>query len=356
MGAFVVKNRLPDSVTQVSNLFIDKYMPSANGSFVKVYLYLLRHSASNTSEELSLHTIADLFENTESDILRAFRYWEREGLLAMETSEDGSVRSLELLPLGENSQSEVSNETAATQERDVIRTANPAPKKMPTISSVPGMPEYDPLELSVLSEDTEIKEAATIVETMMGAPMTPPYQQLIVYFMSELGFSIELTAFAFETAFSKGKKAPRYIEKIGMNWAEKQIHTVEEADQESTSFHTLYNIIRTNLGMDGNLTPAQRAIIDKWDAYHFSDTVLAEACKRTILNTGKASLPYTDSILKHWHEAGITRLSDIEKLDKGHKVTAEKKVVKGKNRFQDFPQREYSNSEYESLEKQLLSK
>ena len=30
-------------VTVVSNEFIDRYMPSANGAFVKVYLYLLRH-------------------------------------------------------------------------------------------------------------------------------------------------------------------------------------------------------------------------------------------------------------------------------------------------------------------------
>ena len=28
--------------TVISNIFIDRYMPQANGSYVKVYLYLLR--------------------------------------------------------------------------------------------------------------------------------------------------------------------------------------------------------------------------------------------------------------------------------------------------------------------------
>ena len=38
-----LKNRLPVNVTMVSNEFIDTYMAAANGEYVKVFLYLLRH-------------------------------------------------------------------------------------------------------------------------------------------------------------------------------------------------------------------------------------------------------------------------------------------------------------------------
>ena len=55
--------------TAVSNYFIDTLMPQANGEFVKIYLYLLRCvSAGHIS--LSVSEMADLFNQTEADILR----------------------------------------------------------------------------------------------------------------------------------------------------------------------------------------------------------------------------------------------------------------------------------------------
>ena len=53
--------------TSVSNDFIDHYMPSANGEFVKLYLYLLR-CLSAGQDALSVSTLADRFSNTEKDI------------------------------------------------------------------------------------------------------------------------------------------------------------------------------------------------------------------------------------------------------------------------------------------------
>ena len=37
------KNRFSAGITVVANEFIDQYMADANGEYVKVYLYLLRH-------------------------------------------------------------------------------------------------------------------------------------------------------------------------------------------------------------------------------------------------------------------------------------------------------------------------
>ena len=44
MGQFEVYNSFPGEFTFISNRFLDGYMPSANGEFVKIYLYLLRHA------------------------------------------------------------------------------------------------------------------------------------------------------------------------------------------------------------------------------------------------------------------------------------------------------------------------
>ena len=80
MGQFKVYNSFPEEFTFISNSFLDFYMPSANGEFVKIYLYLLRH-ASGKGTALNLSSIADAFNCTEADIQRALRYWKNCGVL-----------------------------------------------------------------------------------------------------------------------------------------------------------------------------------------------------------------------------------------------------------------------------------
>ena len=69
-------------VTIISNIFIDYYMPQANGEFVKIYLYLLR-CLNGGQTDLDLTAVADVFSCTESDILRTLRYWESRQLVAL---------------------------------------------------------------------------------------------------------------------------------------------------------------------------------------------------------------------------------------------------------------------------------
>ena len=46
--------------TNISNIFIDKYMPLANGEFVKVYIYLLK-CVTNNQSDISVSSLADTF-------------------------------------------------------------------------------------------------------------------------------------------------------------------------------------------------------------------------------------------------------------------------------------------------------
>lgn len=61
--------------TIVSNQFIDEYMENANDAQIKVYLYLLRMMHANLPTSIS--DIADKFNHTEKDVVRALSYWER---------------------------------------------------------------------------------------------------------------------------------------------------------------------------------------------------------------------------------------------------------------------------------------
>ena len=71
MTAINISSDIATSFTTVSDIFIDQYMPKANGEFVKVYLYLLRATGSGAGIA-TISEIADHFSNTEADIIRAF--------------------------------------------------------------------------------------------------------------------------------------------------------------------------------------------------------------------------------------------------------------------------------------------
>ena len=54
--------------------FADKYMPSANAVYVKVYIYALR-SSFDTGYEITIESIASKLNILESDVINAFEYW-----------------------------------------------------------------------------------------------------------------------------------------------------------------------------------------------------------------------------------------------------------------------------------------
>ena len=57
--------------TQVENIFIQDYMPDADGSFIKVYLTALMYA---DNEDISNRQIARHLHMTEEDGLRAWNY------------------------------------------------------------------------------------------------------------------------------------------------------------------------------------------------------------------------------------------------------------------------------------------
>ena len=83
------------NATLVANQFIDQYMAGANGEYVKVYLYLLRHAGKS----LSLGEIAEALHYTEGDVKRAIAYWKKEGVLAGKEMERETLKKEEPVPI-----------------------------------------------------------------------------------------------------------------------------------------------------------------------------------------------------------------------------------------------------------------
>lgn len=339
--------------TTISNNFINDYMLSANGNYVKVYLMLQmvsQHPAEGT--DFSISHFADWMECTENDILRALRYWSKEGLITMREV-DGEVKEICMSAPQKPDIPNQPRKTAATETIDAVEAA--ATREHP----VPDKQLYTPLQAEAFLKDEEINRAITVVEQLLGAPVTQAHLDIILYFMCDIGFSAELLITLYETAMKKGKKKPNYIEAIGISWAKQGITTPAEAREEAAAFSGRYALVSRALGINRNLAPAERAIIDTWNEYQFADSIIEEACKRTVLQTGDTNLNYVSKILADWHRHNVISLEDVQKCDDAFKNkkrnrSGDNHSGSRNNKFQNFPQRVYTKDDFSSLEQQLL--
>lgn len=354
---FTLSAEYTPELTQVPNWFIQTYMPPANGTFVKLYIYLYMSCQHNAgTDSLTVGILADRLECTENDIWHALRYWQKVGLLFYEEEND-EVRSIVLC----DEPSHHSGDIAFRTENHAVKANHPQQQEMTaptTEQKLPVRQEYTPLQAEALIKDVEIDQTINRVEQLLGTTISVTHLQMILYFMCDVGFSQELILAMYKTALDKGHQSPKYIEAIGINWAKKGIRSASEAEAEVSEFGGLYHLVAKALGIQRSLAPAERELIDQWRGYGFSDEIIQEACQRTVLQTGGTNLNYVSKILNEWFHNQVVTLADIEKCDESFhrqkKNSAPKRPSSSKNQFQNFPQRTYSKDDYNALEKQLL--
>lgn len=341
--------------TTISNIFIDTYMPAANGSYVKVYLYLLR-CLSGKSNGLSISFLADRLENTEKDIVRALNYWEKVHLISVTRNTEGSITGISM-------NEPVPSVSAPPEEPEALAASEeiPAPELTPA-----ERPVYTSQQIAELSDNDEIKWIMNIIEIYLERLLKPKDVQLILYLYDKVGFSAELIMYLYEYCISKHKKNASYIESVALAWASEGIDTVEKAEASAVMYNSNYNAVNKAFGLSRAPGNIEKQYMNKWlNTFGFDISIIVEACNRTILNTQKPDFKYADRILENWHKKGVKSPNDIDKLDQEH--NAQKAATRpqprsapqpktSNNKFNAFPQRTYSAEDYSSLEQRLLQK
>ncbi|MDI9509380.1 MAG: DnaD domain protein [Clostridiales bacterium] len=345
--------------TIIPNTFIDLYMPSANGSYVKVYLYLLRSFSSNNLS-ITISSIADHLENTEKDVIRALNYWEKQKLLILEKNQQKEITSIRIAKLQDQNtrsdHSQILTEDTDSQLDEIAVSIHS--EKAPVARQ-----KYSQEKITKLTNNDDIKWTMHIVEIYLDRPLKPMDIQLILYLFEELHFSPELIMYLYEYCVSKNKKNPSYIEAVALTWAKEGIDTEEKAREATVSYNEHFNNVNKAFGLNRAPGQIERQYITKWvEVFSFPDDIIVEACNRTLLRTQKPDFKYADKILETWFKKGVKSKTDIARLDeefaKGNKskpkVTNIHKL--SSNKFNQFPQRTYTSQDYAELEKKLINK
>ncbi|SEV82072.1 DnaD domain-containing protein [[Clostridium] fimetarium] len=386
MKSLILNNNNSNSII-VSNLFLDNFMPNANGEFVKIYLYLIR-CISDPSMQISISLLADKFNHTENDVIRALRYWEKSGLISLlyDTSKKELV-SITLLSSDDtnymkelsdknsnnknsnidntadiNSTSNNSNTTNHTARQDVPNID--VPIIIESIAERKPKPSYTSSQLKQFCEKDDLSQLLYIAQKYLGKTLTSTETNSIIYFYEALKFPSDLIEYLIEYCVSKEHKSMRYIEKVAISWADAGIESISQAKKEIT-FHNnnIYSVMKAFGISNRNLGIREQEFISKWnDVYCFDSEIIIEACNRTIQVTHQPSFEYADSILSKWKEKNITRLSELKSLDEQYvqsKNTKERILTQkttgssnsSSNKFNNFTQRDYN---FDELEKQLI--
>lgn len=351
------------SATVVPNLFIDRYMPAANGSYVKVYLYLLR-CLSGAAKPFTLSTAADALDETEKDIIRALSYWEKNNVVSLSMEAD-NLTGITLLDLNVEpilpQNTEIYSGTVISIEK--YRREN----RPETVAEDPyKRPFYTEDELSAIRSSNDVSMVLNVIEVYLERLLTPQDVSLVAYLFDKLHFSADLILHLYEYCVGKNKKKWEYIEKVAISWHQEGIDTVAKAREYSILYDTCFNAVNKVFSLGRMPIGPERDFIRKWSSWKLSTELIEEACNRTIMNISKPDFKYADRILESWHKAGATTLAEVKALDTTHALMNPRQtaadtsvrpagaLTKSARSYNSYPQRQYSSQELEDLEEKLL--
>lgn len=302
------------NVTVIANDFIDRYMTSANGEYVKVYLYVLRHQY----EKIDVSRIADALNHTEADVRRALSYWEKLGALKL-----GNVQE-------EQKAGRPSEPTLSAAQTAASRTA------------------YSQDKVNLLADNPEFKQLLYIAQQYMKKQFTPRETEVFAYLYDGLHMSVEILEYLVEYCVQGGHTSIRYIETVALNWHEKGLTEVEAAKAYTSGFSKNSFAVMKAFGL-ANRRPGdiEKEHIERWFlTYGFSKEIVLEACNRTLKATQSPSFSYAEKILSEWHKANVKSLQDVAILDQKRQPAKQKSDQKPVNKFHNFEQR---STDYDSM-------
>lgn len=334
--------------TEIPNCFIDIYMKDANDAQLKVYLYLAR--MLNSNQAITVSDIADKFNHTEKDVIRALEYWEKCGLLDLEYDSYQNLVGIQLQDLTTPAREapSVSLSLAAADTAHIVPSGNGEKPSSFT------KPVYTPAKLREFKSRENTSQLLFIAESYLGKPLSPSEMKSILFFSDELHFSDDLIDYLIQYCVDRNIKSFSTMEKIAIEWAEQGITTPGQAQKHPYKYDRQVYDIMNKLGKNGSPTDKEMEYINRWTReYAFSMDIISEACERTVLAVDKNRFLYAEKMLHEWSLSGVRSKADIQKLDdtfRQNKRAGAK--APARNRFNQFPQNHY---DFDALEQELLS-
>ncbi len=293
--------------------FIEKLLPGANGSFVKVYIYALY--LASFSGEADTKRLAEELGLLESDVVAALRYWEEKGAIR---KSDGGYVFLDM----------TSPAAPSPAVQQPVRQPQVSPVQVQQQPVNRKRSERDVMQ--AINENHSLSDMVRFAEQILGKPLVPSDMQTLYWIYDELHFAPEVILMLLEHCVSSNHRGMKYIEKVAISWHERGINTIEKAErfiENEPSRDGMYESLKKIFSInDRKLTSREQSYFDEWmDERQMSQEMIALAYETCIMQTNKLSFPYIDKIIKRWDSEGIYTVEEALKDNENFKNRHERK-------------------------------
>lgn len=296
--------------TSVENLFLREFLPTAPGEYVKVYLFGLMYAQSNM--ELDVDKLARIMKISSEDVLEAWGYWAKKGLLKISHSNDNTEYQIEYVSLIEKlygKTNESSTNTAETTRHAAESESDDPVARVVNMEIQAIFAKYENLTGRMLSAEDARKIGSTI-NTYKILP--------------------DIMSFAVDYCVSEDRTSINQIIRTAENWAKEgctNIAEVKEYIDKHSKRNSYYNVIFKEMGFNRLPNPPDRELMDRWfDEMGYSIKEVLDACRKTA-GMRDPSLRYVNKILENikLEQGGINPYKQNEKTEN---AVVSKKVLK----------------------------
>ncbi len=311
--------------TPIENIFINDFMPMADGTYVKVYLLGFKY-AKDDDEKLSLsnEVIARNLNIPLSDVLNAWKFWLSKGIIKKHEKDnddqwDYSIEFLNLKQLYIKNNYQPINGMQDNSIKNSTYTCTPE-------------------DLLEANQSKSINEMFTSIDYIARRTLVPNEKRKILDWVYNYNMGTDVIVKAFFYSIEKrGKRNLSYIEGILRNWYDAGITNIESL-QEYFKTHDekfyRYGRIMKSLGQNSRQpTESEMAVMDKWfNDWKFTIEMVLKACENT-KNIPNPNINYIDAILSSWNSKDIKTLEDIVEKDKPTKASYNSNNASGSNNY-----------------------
>ena len=301
------------SVFAVPSKIVDEGLKFSDGVKLKVLLYVLRNAGNNlTDKDISSATGVNV-----TDIPEALDYWVNMGILCKSDGEYAPMAAEQSEAPADNSKMEIKQESKPTTE-EIAKDVNENKKRF--VLTKPQRPDYV-FTAQRLVEDEELKILVNEAQTALGKTLANSDISMLLMLKDTCGLPLDVIIMLIQYTISINKANIRTIERIGIQWADEGVQSVEAADEkirEANLSSKNYSIVKTAFGLSnpGSPTAKQLEYCNKWiTEWKFSPDMLREAYERCVDTKGSMKFNYIDGILKRWHNEGIMNLNDLKEFE-----------------------------------------
>jgi DnaD/phage-associated family protein len=322
--------------TPIENIFINDYMPQADGTYVKVYLMGYKYAKDRL--DFNNETLSKNLNLPLSDVLNAWNYWENEGIIIKHETDDEYNYIVEFVNLKQFYVDNVYKHIRNVNDKNSY---------------------VDNDKLISAARNPEIKTMMEEIEDMLGRPLKVSEKQKIITWLNKYKTKPNMMIQAFSYSVNNKKiKRFNYIESVVSAWYDAgvvDLDTMVEYLEKRNDRFSAYSRISKALGFNRTLTEAEMRTIDRWiDEWDFSMEMILK-CLDNSTKINNPNLNYFDKILSDWYKNGFKTIEDLKNDKKPEKT--KKETSKSKNKFHNFIQSEdISGDDLEKIAREKFKK